>query len=61
MDKFMGGLADMINGQTPEDADVDTTDARQGQGQPQDMDGFRRGLISQTRYISVVLNFCQRA
>lgn len=53
MDKFMSGLSDMINGEsTPEDGDVDS--AEEPPVQPaaaQDMDGFRRGLINQNRYV----------
>eukprot|EP00904_Undaria_pinnatifida_P012697 jgi/Undpi1/8558/HiC_scaffold_25.g11023.m1 len=50
MDKFMSGLSDMINGETPEDAEQDSAETMYGQAAAatQDMDGFRSGLIKQT-------------
>lgn len=52
MDKFMSGLSDMINGESkPEDGEMDSAEAPPGQAPAtQDMDGFRSGLIKQTRY-----------
>lgn len=50
MDKFMSGLADMMSGQKPDEADVYDADVQQQQPETQDMDGFRSGLIRQTRY-----------
>ena len=52
MDKFMSGLSDMINGESKaEDSEGDSADAPPGQpAATQDMDGFRSGLIKQTRY-----------
>lgn len=48
----MSGLSDMINGESkPEDGEVYSAEAPPGQpAATQDMDGFRSGLIKQTRY-----------
>lgn len=53
MDKFMSGLSDMINGETPEDAEQELaetpTSGQAAAATAQDMAGFRSGLIKQNR------------